>query len=222
MNKRTIVYIDGFNLYYGLLRRNAASKWLDLWKLSRCLVSPNNDILAVKYFTSRVNYDPKKPSSKEHQEIYLRALQKIGTVEVVEGYYQRQDARMPFRFEPCKSCRPYADVVRIEEKRSDVNLATAMMVDFHEDKADSFVVISGDADLIAPIDYIRRIGQRNVVVFNPHPTISGDLKKHATYYKNIPRDLPLSCRLPDEIVYGTHHRVIRCPEAWRVHISDDG
>ena len=63
MNKRTIVYIDGFNLYYGLLRRNAASKWLDLWKLSRCLVSPNNDILAVKYFTSRVNYDPKKPSS---------------------------------------------------------------------------------------------------------------------------------------------------------------
>ena len=106
MHKRTIVYIDGFNLYYGLLRDNAIYKWLDLWKFATELVTPNNDIVAVKYFTSRVNYDPKKPSSKERQEIYLRALQKMGTVEIVEGYYQRRDARMPFRFEPCKSCRP--------------------------------------------------------------------------------------------------------------------
>ncbi len=123
---------------------------------------------------------------------------------------------MPFRFEPCKSCRPYADVVRIEEKRSDVNLATAMMVDFHEDKADSFVVISGDADLIAPIDYIRRSGKRNVIVFNPHQTISGDLKKHATFYKNIPRDLPAKCQLPDIIPYGKRgDRFIHRPAAWR-------
>ena len=77
------------------------------------------------------------------------------------------------------------------------------------------VVISGDADLIAPIDYIRRVGGRNVVVFNPHSSISGDLKRHATFYKNIPRALPKSCRLPDEIAYGSHGRVIHCPPAWR-------
>ena len=135
MQKRTVIYIDGFNLYYGLLRNNASYKWLDLWKFAAALVTPNNIIVAVKYFTSRVNYDPQKPTSKEHQEIYLRALQKMGVVEIVEGFYQRRDARMPFRFEPCKSCRPFADVVRIEEKRSDVNLATAMMADFHEDRA---------------------------------------------------------------------------------------
>ena len=215
MKKRTMVYVDGFNLYYGLLRQDPRYKWLDLWKLARSLVSSDNDIVGIQYFTSRVNYDPKSPSSKDHQEIYLRALEKIGNVRIVEGFYQRQDAKMPFRFEPCKSCRPYADVVRIEEKRSDVNLATAMMVDFHEDKADAFVVISGDADLIAPIDYIRRVGRRNVVVFNPHQSISGDLKRHATFYKNIPRDLPKDCRLPDEITYGSHGRVIHCPDAWR-------
>ena len=211
MKKRTIVYIDGFNLYYGLLRGKASYKWLDLWKLAKALVSADNEIVAIRYFTSRVNYDPRNPASKEHQEIYLRALQKVGNVDIVEGYYQRRDARMPFRFEPCKSCRPYADVVHIEEKRSDVNLATAMMADFHEDKAESFVVVSGDADLVAPIDYIRKVGRRNVVVFNPHSTISGDLKRHATFYRNIPRDLPASCRLPDEITYGSHNRIVRCP-----------
>ena len=216
MKKRTIVYIDGFNLYYGLLRKLNASKWLDLWELSQSLVSKENEIVAVKYFTSRVNYDPREPSAKANQEIYLRALEKLGNIEIIEGYYQRRDTKMPFRFEPCISCRPYADVVRIEEKRSDVNLATAMMADFHEEKADSFVVISGDADLVAPIEYIRKKGSKNVVVFNPHASISGDLKKHATYYKNIPRDLPISCRLPDEIVYGSHSRIIRCPDAWRL------
>ena len=215
MKKRTIVYIDGFNLYYGLLRSSPAYKWLDLRKLSEMLVASENEIVAVKYFTSRVNYDPKRPTAKEHQEIYLRALQKIGGIEVIEGYYQRQDARMPFRFEPCKSCRPYADVIRIEEKRSDVNLATAMMADFHEDNADSFVIISGDADLIAPIDYIRKIGRRTVVVFNPHASLSGDLKKHATFYKNIPRDLPAQCQLPDVVRYGKHgERAIYRPPAW--------
>ena len=216
MKKRTIIYIDGFNLYYGLLRGRPEYKWLDLKKFSERLVSPDNIIVAVKYFTSRVNYDPKNPSSKEHQEIYLRALQKLGDVEIIEGYYQRQDAKMPFRFEPCKSCRPYADVIRIEEKRSDVNLATAMMIDFHENNADSFVVVSGDADLIAPIDYIRKTGGRNVIVFNPHATISGDLRKHATFYKNIPRDLPERCQLPDIVSYGKDgERFVRRPDAWK-------
>ena len=27
--KRTIAYIDGYNLYYGLLQKNPGSKWLD-------------------------------------------------------------------------------------------------------------------------------------------------------------------------------------------------
>ena len=78
MKKRTMVYVDGFNLYYGLLRQDPRYKWLDLWKLAGRLVSPCNDIIGIQYFTSRVNYDPKNPSSKDHQEIYLRALEKMG------------------------------------------------------------------------------------------------------------------------------------------------
>ena len=47
MHKRTIVYIDGFNLYYGLLRDNAAYKWLDLWKFAAALVTPHNRSLPL-------------------------------------------------------------------------------------------------------------------------------------------------------------------------------
>lgn len=49
--KRTIVYIDGFNLYYGLLRGTCA-KWLDLYAFAKALLAPDHDILVVKYFTS--------------------------------------------------------------------------------------------------------------------------------------------------------------------------
>ncbi len=212
--KRTVVYIDGYNLYYGLLR-GTSNKWLDPVAFAKALLADDHDIIAVKYFTSRVNDNPKEASKKEHQEIYLRALSHWPKVKIVEGFYKSRDAKLPFRKEPCKSCRPYADVVKTEEKRSDVNLAMAMMVDFHEDAADSFVVISGDADFIAPIEYIRHRGKKQVLVFNPHHKMSGHLKKVATYYKDIPRELPASCQLPETFSYGTHDRTIHRPEAWR-------
>lgn len=211
--KRTIVYIDGFNLYYGLLRGTCA-KWLDLYAFAKALLAPDHEILVVKYFTSRVNYNKRTPEKKEHQEVYLRALAHREKIEIIEGFYKTRDAKLPFRKEPCISCRPYADVTKTEEKRSDVNLATAMMADFHSGAADCFVVISGDADFIAPIDYIRHVGKKPVLVFNPHRAMSGHLKKVASYYKDIPRDLPEKCQLPESFTYGTHDRVITRPAAW--------
>ena len=57
MKKKTIVYIDGFNLYYGLLRFSR-NKWLDVVAFAKSLLPrPNeHEIMAVKYFTARVNY----------------------------------------------------------------------------------------------------------------------------------------------------------------------
>lgn len=211
--KRTIVYIDGFNLYYGLLRGTFA-KWLDLVTFSKALLAPDHEIIAIKYFTSRVNYNKREPKKKEHQEIYLRALTHFPLIQIIEGFYKSRDAKLPFRKEPCISCRPYADVIKTEEKRSDVNLATAMMADCHANAADSFVVISGDADFIAPIEYIRHVARKQVLVFNPHKAMSGHLKKVATYYKDIPRDLPAKCQLPTSFTYGTHNRQIHCPPEW--------
>ena len=50
--KRTIVYIDGYNLYYGLLK-GTKSKWLDLMTFVKALLRSDHEIVAVKYFTAR-------------------------------------------------------------------------------------------------------------------------------------------------------------------------
>lgn len=58
---RAIVYVDGFNLYFGALK-GTPYKWLDLDALARRL-APNDDIVAVRYFTARVTTRRSDPSN---------------------------------------------------------------------------------------------------------------------------------------------------------------
>lgn len=50
---RTIVYVDGLNLYYTLLK-GTNYRWLDLEKLLVSFFGKQNDIVAIKYFTATV------------------------------------------------------------------------------------------------------------------------------------------------------------------------
>jgi hypothetical protein len=53
---RTIVYIDGFNLYYyRLLKPEPKLRWLDLCALCQRVLRPENQIVKVKYYTARVS-----------------------------------------------------------------------------------------------------------------------------------------------------------------------
>ena len=103
-------------------------------------------------------------------------------------------------------------IVKLEEKRTDVNIATDMLYDVFTDNIDTVALISGDSDFIAPLDIIRRKGKQ-VLVFDPHERFS-DICYHASYYAHIPRDLPAKCQLPDIIPIGTHGRTIHRPPAW--------
>ena len=53
--QRVIVYIDGFNFYFGL-KSNAKWKkyyWLDIVKLFEMFMRPNQELVAVKYFSAK-------------------------------------------------------------------------------------------------------------------------------------------------------------------------
>lgn len=55
--QRVIVYIDGFNFYYGLRKDTRWKKyyWLDVVKLFEMFMRPNQELVAVKYFSARVD-----------------------------------------------------------------------------------------------------------------------------------------------------------------------
>lgn len=211
---KTIVYVDGFNLFYGLLR-GTPNMWLDLDSFVRSLLTDDYDIVKIKYFTARVRGESIDTISVHDQYCYLLALAENPVVKIVEGYYRRYRAKMPFAKEPCKSCNKvtYATVWKVEEKKSDVNIAVEMTSDAYENRADAFVLVSGDADHAAALSAVRRRLGKKTVVFNPHVGECVELRKLSTYYRNIPRDLPAKCQLPYEVTLA-NGRTIRRPAAW--------
>ena len=216
MKKKTIIYIDGYNLYYGILK-DTRNKWLNLFKFAEALLSAEHEIVAIKYFTSCTLTYPHDAAAVERQNIYLQALQTLAQVKVFSGFFRKKKVLLPVYETKCKNCEVprngFLRVVRLEEKRSDVNMAVEMMLDAAQSDTECFVVITGDADQVGTVEAVRWRFGKTVLVFNPHEGISDHLKKAASYYKNIPRDLPARCQLPD-VISLPNGRTIHRPPAW--------
>ena len=100
---KAIVYIDGYNLYYGLLK-GTPHKWLDLWAMARALLKEDIELLAVKYFTAPVKTFPHDLEAVDRQKIYLQALIAQGKVQVVQGFYAKHRTWAPAADERCSTC----------------------------------------------------------------------------------------------------------------------
>ncbi len=123
---RIVVYIDGFNVYYGSLK-NSPYKWLDVSRLGEFLF-PKDTIAKIKYFTAPVKVrandaDVDKPN---RQQIYLRALRTIPHLEIFEGNFLTHPVMMKNA-----DGQGFTKVIKTEEKGTDVNIATHLVNDAH-------------------------------------------------------------------------------------------
>jgi uncharacterized LabA/DUF88 family protein len=179
---KTNVYIDGFNLYYGALRKTAY-RWLDVRNLCSLLL-PHNTIYEVKYFTAHVSARPGDPDQPVRQQLYLRALRTLPGVSVHLGHFLTHEVMMPLVVPPGQ--RPqYAKVIKTEEKGSDVNLATHLLHDAHMNRYDIAVVVSNDSDLLEPIKLVRSELKKKVGLLNPQKRPSHVLQKNTDFLKPI-------------------------------------
>jgi uncharacterized LabA/DUF88 family protein len=161
---RTNVYVDGFNLYYGCLK-GTPYRWLDLEALCTRLL-PTNSIHRIRYFTARVTARPNKPHDPVHQETYLRALRTLPAVTIHLGHFLTKPATMPLA-NPVPGGPKFAEVMKTEEKGSDVNLATYLLADAFRNDADCFVIVSNDSDLTEPMRIVRHELGKVVGLLNP-------------------------------------------------------
>lgn len=87
--KRAVVYIDGFNLYYGCLK-GSKLKWLDLLALSKHLLDADQyQIEKIKYFTARI-IDEDGTGTATRQGFYLNALKSIPNLEIHFGKFKKE------------------------------------------------------------------------------------------------------------------------------------
>ena len=205
IKKRTRVYVDGFNIYYGI--RFTPYRWLDLGRLARLLV-PNVELDAIRYFTARIEArdDPDQP---QRQAIYLRALQTIPNLSIHFGQFRSNQVRMALVSPPPIGAKT-ALVWKTEEKGSDVNLATYLLADGFEARYEQAVVVSNDSDLVEPIRVVRDQLGRHVTVLNPTPSFSVQLRDASTAYRRITEASLRAAQFPQELAdeHGTFHRPI--------------
>lgn len=180
---RTIIYVDGFNLYYGAVK-GTAYKWLDIHKLCKLLL-PKNEIIKIKYFTALVTARPKDVDQPNRQQMYLRALRTIPILEIIYGHFLEHEIMMPL-VNPTSDGQKYARVIKTEEKGSDVNIAAHMINDGYMGRYEVAVVLSNDSDLVEPIKIVRQELKFPVGVLNPIPNHpSHELQKFASFMKPI-------------------------------------
>ena len=208
---RTFVYVDGFNLYYGALRRTRF-KWLDIEKLC-WLILKNTPINKIKYFTARVVPRSNDPDQGIRQEIYLRALATNPKVEIHFGHFLSHVTRMPLCDSTGKVTGQYADVLKTEEKGSDVNIAAHLLLDAHTSRFDQAIVISNDSDLLTPIKFVRRDFRKRVGILNPHQRPSQVLLREADFLRPIRIGAVAAAQFPDQMSDG--NGIFGRPSRWK-------
>jgi hypothetical protein len=71
----TMLYIDGFNLYYSAVK-DTSLRWLDPVALA-ARAFPRNQIIGTKFFTARVRALPHNSGQPLRQLFYWRALRTL-------------------------------------------------------------------------------------------------------------------------------------------------
>ena len=194
----TNFYIDGFNLYYRALK-DTPFRWLDVRKLAETLF-PHDIIHMICYFTARLDASPGNPAQPQRQQAYLRALATLPGFEAYYGVFRSGVKRRPLA-EPVRGLPAYVLVRDSEEKGSDVNLATRLLVDGFNGEYEQAVIVSNDADFAGAMRYVRDGLGLRVTLANPDQRNASprDLSNAAIYVKRLWNSHLRRNQLPDTL-----------------------
>lgn len=229
---RTRVYIDGYNLYYGCLKRSPY-KWLDVRALvQQVLANVSYEIdgepicyrfetPAIKYFTADIlKAFAKSEDSIACQAHYHAALTgHLGAdLQIIKGYFDSRPARA-YQWEEGKAARQCSkvDVWKLEEKQSDVTLALHAYRDAARGEIDQVVLMTNDSDLAPAMQLIRQDTQAIIGLIAPislgSKNVNAQLEKHAHWTrKHILEDEFARSELPAMIRH--QQAIIHKPLSW--------
>ena len=210
--KRAIAYVDGFNLYFGVLRSSPGVKWLDIQSFVEFL-RPNEEVVHVRYFTALVDPEMHVSTTRDRQKRYHKALRSCANVQVIEGKYQ-------FRDVTCRAkCREPYQIA--EEKKTDVGIAVQMISDVIDGLTDAIILISGDSDLEPAVEWIRKRHPKiKVTVYIPQDSNDPKARRNDTYRhmgvdaKPLPTGDLQRFQFPNKVDLGSG-RVVERPKEWK-------
>ena len=206
-NQRVIVYVDGFNFYYGLKESQKWKRyyWLDMVGLFEKFLKPNQELIALKYFSAR----PDEPGKNERQYAFFQANKENPKFQLILGKYLKKEI----------TCFKCGNVIHThEEKETDVRIATQIVADAYEKNCDIAIIVSADSDMIPAVELAKAAGQKLFIYFPPNhhsnnlammangkPIIMGKYK--ARFNQSL---------LPDVVHLKAENYDLHIPEKWKL------
>ncbi len=197
------------------------------------------EIHIVTYCTARIRATQSTQASQHEQDVYLRALAHSGSVtEFSYGNYVSRLATAPLATtdrrgkpqlvqpqwpvmiknpttnEDQRDAIFIASIARREEKGSDVNVASHLLIDVLTQRVDAAVVISNDSDLEFPIRFVREVVPLGLI----NPTMnrlagklmhSSETSQHAHWHYQLNKADLLNHQLAEHV-----SSTIRKPAPW--------
>ena len=209
------VYVDGFNLYYMI--RRSPNRWLDVVALADLVAGQT--VGQVRYFTARVKAldDPTTP---QRQQVYLRALGALSRLSIHYGQFNSNQHTLPLEennhrlsLKNGRRAGTRVHVLKQEEKGSDVNLATHLLVDAYEGRFKRAVIISNDTDLVEPVQHVNRELKLPVHIATSRSRPARRLVRASSGHRLIRQSDFASCQLPSPTT-DSDGRSVSKPSSW--------
>jgi len=207
--RKVIVYVDGFNFYYGLKAISQKDKrwkkfyWLDVVNFFSKMLTDNQELMEVNYFSAR----PHSVDTAKRQDLFFSANKLNPKFHLILGKYLKKEIT-------CNSCGSL--IHTYEEKETDVRIATQMINDVQKKRCDITIIVSADSDMMPAIELIRDIEpEHKIYVYFPPLRHSISLsnfcdaeKKLSGYKSRFNQSM-----LPDDITL-PNGVIIRRPANW--------
>ena len=203
-NQHVIVYVDGFNFYYGLKKDRSWRKyyWLDVVRFFEMFMKDGQELVAVKYFSAR----PDDIEKARNQNAFFQANKENKKFQLILGKYLKKEIT-------CFNCGH--SIHTHEEKESDVRIATQVVADIFKKNCDISIIVSADSDMVPAVEIAQEQHHPVFVYFPPFQNSSNlrtmcgraiDLNRYEKRFKQ--------CLLPDTIVLEQSGYELHKPEKW--------
>ena len=207
--RKAAFFIDGFNLYHSLDTRKdfRKYKWLDLWRFSKLILLPNEELTDVYYFTAYTDWNPDR---KKRHQVYVLMNESVGCKVVLGKFLKKDRTSMVKCNNPCRSGREEFCKKKFtshEEKMTDVNIAVNIVKAAAMQTYESNYLLSGDNDLRPALETAREISPslriRVVLPINAQAkTLMDFCKEHSFKYIRIKQKALSDARFSDPFTVG--------------------
>lgn len=170
--KRVIIYIDGFNFYFGLheLEEWKRFYWIDIVKLFKTFMKKDEELDCVRYYTAR----PKNEGKRERQNTLMKVNKNLNDnrFKIIYGKYIKKPIRC------LAKCKEKFEIQ--EEKQTDVKLSVDILEDYIIGNCNKTILVSADSDLLPSVRSIKRLQEalnkkHDINIYFPPNRFSSDM-----------------------------------------------